>query len=170
MGKPFMRKRLYTVLPIALGVVWIAIGLFANMRGSSSSAWPSVVGEVVSCDLETTFNPLAGGGAQSGVTRLGRNKKAKVRYRYTVDGTEYRSEGHHFGLFGTRTSLSGSRSYVEAMVQKNGYRPGSTVTVFYDPAKPSVAVLRTGSGTSIFSALLFGLVGIGGGLFGMFRD
>jgi hypothetical protein len=71
---------------------------------------------------------------------------SSLRYRYNVHGKAYT---------GSRVSFRGESSEITAR-----YLPGSTVKVYYDPARPDRSVLQPGAG---FSSYLF--IGLGSLLF-----
>jgi hypothetical protein len=71
---------------------------------------------------------------------------SKVRYAYVVNGRRYESGCMRFGM------TSGGRKASESFVRQ--HPPGSQMTVYYDPARPSQALLEPGvSGIDLFSIL-----------------
>ena len=60
----------------------------------------------------------------------------RVRYRYTVDGTNYVRKRV---CLGGELAMTGTTSGAKATVAE--YPPGSTVTVYYDPHKPKRSCL-----------------------------
>lgn len=84
-----------------------------------------------------------------------------VDYRYTVAGREYHSDRYEFMSGGS--SASGGARGATAVVER--CRPGTKVTVFYDPQRPDSAVLsRSLPDMLVFLALFlqpFVLVGLG---------
>jgi len=83
----------------------------------------------------------------------GTTYRAKVAYRYRVHGKDYTS-GRVF--FGDWLATSLSQSAARRRVMK--YRTGSTVTVLYDPAQPSRAVLEPGINWQTWLEMAFGLL------------
>ncbi len=87
---------------------------------------------------------------------------AQVKYEYQVMGQTYESDKLGFGNAGS------GRKNANAKVAE--YPVGSAVTVHYDPADPSKAVLETkayGFVTSLLVAAFLIVVGVGGLLLSM---
>lgn len=74
----------------------------------------------------------------------------RVAYRYTVGGREYTSDLTDLGPGAKRDDQQA------ALDDVSNYRPGESVTVFYDPNDPSVAVIEKGI-PEIHKLLLAGL-------------
>lgn len=69
----------------------------------------------------------------SGTTRT-TTYRPEITYRYTVDGREYTSRTYHFMGVG-----QGSHAAAAGIVDR--YPVGGKVTAYYDPRRPSVAIL-----------------------------
>lgn len=102
-------------IPLLIG------GLFGTWHGVdqlwtawSARGWPAAQGEVVESRL--------------------RGRAFDVRYRYAVDGAALESTRVHVGQF------SGMEGYARAIASR--YPAGAPVNVYYDPARPSSAVLE----------------------------
>jgi hypothetical protein len=78
----------------------------------------------------------------------GNSYRADISYRYTAAGREWISSRITCGEITNR-----SRSAAERMAA--ALSPGTTVTVFYDPAEPGKAVLRAGLQPAHLSSALF---------------
>jgi hypothetical protein len=78
----------------------------------------------------------------------GSNYAPKIKYRYTVAGQEYVAERYDFASMSASDS-----SYAQRAVSDNP--PGKAVTVYYDPDKPSEAVLHLEAPGSNYFMLLF---------------
>jgi hypothetical protein len=122
-----VRKHLVAALVISgLGVymlVWILPSWFEQ---KASSQWPSVTGEIV----------------ESGTRRptkwLGR-PNLRVSYRYQVRESTFESDDYH------RVMWSPSNFWYEhPNVVVGRMRPGASVRVWHDPAKPQRSTLRAG--------------------------
>lgn len=91
----------------------------------------------------------------------GTSYSAKLRYAYSVDDRRYEGDRIRYGI------KSGGRKRAHAFVQK--YRPGTPITVHYDPARPSESVLETSiNGADVFIFLFltpFNLVMLGSWVF-----
>jgi hypothetical protein len=133
-------SRLGSLAFSGLGAAFLGHAVWSIGAGVKSRAWPRTSGTITVDDLErdrmlrfTTY-------------------RAEVAYRYTVEGKEYAANRVFFGD-SVATSLSGpaARRIVK-------YPVGSKVTVFYDPARPSTAVLEPGASWQNWLELAFGLV------------
>ena len=123
--------------------------------------YPSVPGNVIDSRVES-HSDSEGGTSYS----------AKLRYAYVVNDHRYEGKRVRFGMesFGGR---KGSQQYVRE------HPPGSAVTVYYDPAKPSEAILEPGvAGTDLFmilfltpfNVIMFGAWVFAGGYLGNLRS
>jgi hypothetical protein len=112
-------------LCLPLAAFFLAQERRARARARVSRIWPTVPGTVDSCDVQER----EGRGGSTYVLALA--------YSYRVGERDYR--GDH-AAFGPRSSLD------EALIDRlaEQYKTGGQVTVHYDPADPSAAVLDTG--------------------------
>ncbi|MEP6692239.1 MAG: DUF3592 domain-containing protein [Gemmatimonadaceae bacterium] len=143
----------------ALGALWLATGatlLAVGARQASEPirtiAWPSTTGTVIDAQLLRRARPH---GALFGL--LGDSAAtAQVRYRYTLDGVLFHSTRLSFRKMG----LGSER---EARAALTGYASGSEVRVYYDPSRPSNAVLEHGVSWLTVAVMVAGavLVGVG---------
>lgn len=127
--------------PLAVVAMWgacIVAGL--SMRRTeqlahASKVWPSVRGEI----LESASVDYA-----SGATDRPRINKpiARVRYRYTVDGVTY--QGDRLTVNNELASSQVGSGADANVLRSHWYREGDSVQVYYDPNKPSFAVLDPG--------------------------
>ena len=152
-----MRYRLHRVDPrvlLAVGVVltggglWLAYGVGKPIldNAQASSQWPGVVGTIQSSRV-----------AESRSSKGRRNYSADVRYLYAVGDRSYTGNTVWFG----DNYKSSNASQAHATVER--FRPGAKVPVFYDPARPDVAVLDPGVSHSSYAVFAIGWVvaGIG---------
>lgn len=88
----------------------------------------------------------------------GSSYAAEIRYRYSIDGTEYQSDRVYAG---TRNSTGSGRAH--RLVVR--YPSGSVTNAYFNPNQPGVAVLRRGFlGNELFHALFmtpFNLIMVG---------
>jgi hypothetical protein len=111
----------------ALGVLLFIIYFLNLARVQASEGWLAVQGTITESWIDESITTDQDGSASS-------RYAPKVRYRYTVMGTEYQGERIAFG-----PGRSGSRSSVEKVLAK--YPKGSAALVYYNPEKPADAVL-----------------------------
>ncbi len=97
--------------------------------GVDTTSWPSVKGRI-----------LDSWGAPTGNSRGTRPRRygLRLRYEYRVDGA--RHEGTRVTLLSRRVLTTSSRQEVRDILRSN-YKAGEPVAVYYDPEKPSRAVL-----------------------------
>lgn len=130
-------------LAIALGAAWIL------ERAAAAAEWPASGGLVITSEVAS--------GTDADGSRL---YWPNVEYRYGVRDSTY--VGTRVRAILTRASSDGPARRVVAR-----YPVGAAVTVFYDPADPSSALLETESGAVV--GFLFAAAGacvlIGGAAF-----
>jgi hypothetical protein len=121
----------------APAMVPIMLQGWSRWRASAASpTWPTVAGTV----------------ASSRVDKLdGSHWETIVQYGYAVDGFRYSQANLSFG-----SGVSGDQAKAQAWADR--YPAGATVTVHYNPADPSVAVLEPGpSRSGLYAAIFAGL-------------
>lgn len=130
---------------LVFGGIWTLVVMIFNIvliaditRGRAAAGFPSAPGTIASADVESHMS--SGKDAQ-------RMYSAQVQYIYQVNGTTYTGNRiRHGGM------SSSDSSQAHADVAR--YTPGSAVTVRYNPANPTDAVLETGvSGDTRFMAI-----------------
>ena len=136
-----------TTLAVMLGftVFWCSLtGLFTYFAVGSlikhsyaSLHFASTQGVVISSRIKTTQSSEGGS-----------NAAPRIKYRYSVDGKEYVGERYDFA-----GGSSSDYSYSQRAVNENP--PGKHVTVYYDPAKPAVAILHLAAPPISYFLLLF---------------
>ncbi|MGD8428961.1 MAG: DUF3592 domain-containing protein [Ectothiorhodospiraceae bacterium] len=132
-------------LILALGGLLLAVSGYRAMRVlRASRQWPSVTGEIVHAQVRKR---ITGPGTAEPSTHPYR---AVVVYRYEVDGHTHESDVIELGGRFRQTPRMAVR-------QVAAYRPGSTVTVYYDPDNPETACLRR-SGGGALSRLVGGVI------------
>jgi hypothetical protein len=78
----------------------------------------------------------------------GSTASPRIKYRYALDGKEFVGEQYDFA-----GGSSSDHSYAQRAVSENP--PGKRVAVYYDPAKPNVAILHLGAPPISYFLLLF---------------
>ena len=130
---------------LALGLIILAFSVDAWQTGRNSQHWPSVQGTVLSGEI--TIKLL----------KFGTEYEPRLAYRYVVAGEIY------VGTVG-RTGGFGYRDRAQAEAKLAAYPVGSTVTVRFNPARPSHSVLEPGIGSSWWlntsTGLVFGVIGV----------
>ncbi len=110
-------------------VFFLYKGFYQHVQGNNSNDWPSTQGIILISEWKRTTNGP---------------HKAHIEYEYIVDNTSYQSDFIHFAEFNP-TNLAYK------------FKEGKEVLVYYNPEKPSEAVLIPGA--SVKSILLF--IGMG---------
>jgi hypothetical protein len=141
----FQELLIYIVPPIFLlvGLYLIVASLLKISRAQKSKGWAQTSAEVQSSKFEVhRSTDFEGAEAVS--------YHARVVYKYTVNGIEYRSDRVFFGQ-GAGTSKAAAKRRVAE------YVPGNQLKVYYDPENPKVAVLEPGLHMNVFLFLAFGV-------------
>lgn len=105
-----------------------------------------------SWDAKTRFRTIPGVVLSSQIDVMddgdGPSYAPRIRYRYRVNDIDYQSD-----RYSSHEIYSGGHARVGRTVKD--YPPGRAVTVYYDPRKPSVALLRPGFTADQYFLLLF---------------
>jgi len=120
------------VLFCAAAGLLLSLFLIANRRKAMAAArWPTAMGKILSSVAEAHRTLVPSGRGQT-VTVWA----PVVEYSYSVDGRDYHGSRLAFGA-----DVTGPQAFAEATVVR--YPAGQQVTVHFDPANPSFAVLET---------------------------
>jgi hypothetical protein len=112
------------------GAFMIYLGRQGQKKADASQNWPSVNGTIQ--EVKAVKNYHTGAADDINVDTY----SPKLRYSFTVEGTEYSSDRIAFGYGKTFTSESAALSSIPK------YSQGSLVTVYYNPENPNEAVLE----------------------------
>ena len=124
------------VVGLAFGAAGLIYYLLIALVGIAAYRWPRASGRITMARVEREFGH-----------RLP-NWVPKVTYSYEVSGTPHNGSRISFW---NKSRVFQSRA--QAIVDR--YPVGGSVTVRYDPADPSLAVLQPGLGLELLSAALF---------------
>jgi len=120
------------VIIIVLGTASLIMGILEIMKANSArKGWHTVSGAVVESKV------VAQRHHDIKENRTSTSYEPVVNYTYPVDGSTLQGNRIGFG-FGTY-----NKAKADQIVAR--YKPGSQVTVYYDPQKPANAVLETKS-------------------------
>ena len=148
-ASPAMRFFFSRIFPwpfFLCGIIVLFFGLRSMLSASASKGWPSSSGRIEISRVEDHSS-------SDGTTY-----HAEVAYIFSVDGIQHRSNRVAYGDYG-----SSDPEHAQEIV--NRYPAGSIVDVFYNPQKPSEAVLETGiKGQAYFLPSLGACFAIVGGL------
>ena len=133
---------------IFIGILFIVM-LRSVLKGSASKRWPATDGRILSSEV-TSHRSLDSDGTHTTMY------EPAIQYEYNAKGQRYQSKEIGFGgIDGTS-----STDFADGIVAK--YPMGSAVQVFYNPAKPSEAVLEhSGAGCNMVLLLIFGAIELG---------
>jgi len=106
------------------------------LRGWQTRGWSTADGTILHCDI------------QAGQLPRGTTYYASVIYRYTVGGAEY--HGSRLGYAGRHISPLSDKPW----------KAGQHVRVWYDPERPSSAVLEPGVAFANYLGVTLGLVAL----------
>jgi hypothetical protein len=124
----FTTNHIIVLVLAGLGVVLFAVYIRNLARVRASGSWPAVQGTVTESWIEEDATTEEDG-------TISRRYAPKVSYRYTVMGMEYQGDRIAFG-----PGTSGSRSSAEKVLAR--YPKGGAALVYYNPEKPTDAVLE----------------------------
>jgi len=152
-------------LGLPLAALLVAVGAFVayfNQRREfkASASWPAIPGKIVSSKIvEKTEIRRDDDDDRDSRVRTTTTYTPEVRFAYRVGDNDYTTDTWKLGgIVG-----SGSPKYAEGVVGR--FAAGQAVTVYYNPARPDVAVLdpanRDGAWMPIIFGIVFGLAGIG---------
>lgn len=152
-------------LGLPLAALLVAVGAFVaylNQRRDfkASASWPAISGTIVSSKIvEQTETRRDDDDNDHGRLRTTTTYSPEVRFAYRIGDNDYTTDTWKLGgIVG-----SGSPKYAEGVVGR--FAAGQAVTVYYDPARPDVAVLdpanRDGAWMPLVFGIVFGLAGTG---------
>ena len=140
-GSPGNTKGNALIIIVVLIIFGLVLGGFGYVKlkvSRESGTWPTTQGRITMARLDTTRS----------------NNRTKysprLNYTYTVAGTRY--TGHNVSAVTSYTS----RSRAQTVLSR--YPAGSVVTVHYNPAKPSSAVLEPGGSGQALLIMGFGVI------------
>jgi hypothetical protein len=130
---------MFIVGGLLLGGAIVLMWFFMRKQAQASLQWPATPGTIVDSRLITKMD-----------SEGDESIEASITYAYTVGGS---------ALQGSRIKIGASSA--RSMVQQ--YPTGADVQVYYDPAKPSSAVLEPG-GSGLTLLLVIGIIVMIGGV------
>ena len=139
---------------IVAGVALVLFGLSFLKTATASQQWPTVQGTVQAVTItrdriDTSASPAY-------------TYTYTVTYSYEVDGSSHRGDRYSLGDGSTASKRYPERSDAIAAAAQN-HRIGQTVTVYYNPADPSSAILKPGVNIGTVVPLILGLFFIASG-------
>ncbi len=143
-------ERVYIVSLLILGLGLVVFGVLLEIKtvrifnkASESLSWPTTKGEVISSKVETY-----GGWEKT-------SYKARVVYMYYVKDTNYSAES-------VSLKAIDNKDYFYAAQVVKQYSVGKSVTVYYKPENPEVALLELIEGPyiSLVAVIFFIAVGL----------
>ena len=135
---PFFMLLVFVCL--VLGFIYY---LFVSIpKAVKAKYYPSVLGKITSSEVGT---PTAGSGRESG-DRI-QTFALDITYKYVVNGKTYSSKKRRW-----HEVQSSFHRYHDSIARR--YPLGKSVTVFYNPNNPKVAVLEPGLGLGALTGLL----------------
>ena len=157
-GKAISQKAKSTISPGCVAACF-AVFLLAGIGFSLFFVLPAI--KVVraqtwsATDCEVTRSYVESHSSDDGTTY-----SIEVRYRYTVDGVEYRGDRYQF-LGGSSSGYDSKKEVVDELSE------GTITTCWFDPADPSVSVMKRGFSWA-YLIVLFPMVFVAIGAGGMF--
>lgn len=137
-----------------LGGIFSVFGVFFLFTTNESLSWTSVQGFVVNAEVKTHVSHRPNPAAKVPLRKM--EYYVSVNYTYEVDDKPYFSSQYSFGE-GDRASRFYTESSSAQEEAKRRFAPDSHLTVYYNPEKPTSAVLKPGWNWGTFVPLLLGL-------------
>jgi hypothetical protein len=134
---------------VILGLVFVVITPLSIKLGKKSENWPQTQGKVISSEVEIRQETDTEGDTST-------YYYPRIHYDYNVGGEKFQSSKYRF--------LDASMTRKKANELVESYSPGQTVAVYYDPAKPTEAVLITGAPKFLYVFAVIGAILIIAGL------
>ena len=125
------------LFPLSFGfgsMIFLGVGLWMINKGIQSENWDKGTATITSSEIEKTESRSKDA---QGFTQTSTSYSVRVKYSYTVEGSNY--EGNTVG-FGTMSHNERS----DAQEELKFYPKGKTIDVYYDPENPSDSVLNKG--------------------------
>ncbi len=141
-----MTGRIPLAFPVMIGAIGLILAGYSLVnwqKASASTDWPPTRGVILNAQIRPE-------------ERIGQRQQkstfydADVTYSYTVNGIDYFSDKIRIDRPGQTQSEEARRLIAQ-------YRPGKTVTVFYNPANPADAVLEPGATPQATALLACGI-------------
>ncbi len=131
-----LKKVFYSIFGLC-GVAALCAGSWLMAWGALSTQWPSTTGRILSAGITSQYadTPTTYGAAAS--------------YEYFIASQRYISDRISFGNYS-----SGDSGHARQILSR--YPIGTTVSVFYNPARPSMSVLERGVGGGAYIILAVG--------------
>jgi len=130
-------------LAVGGGLLWYSAN--SKKKAGASLAWPSAPGTVTVSDVRQSSSTDEDG-------HVTVSYYPRVEYEYTVDGQAYTSKQAAFG------GVRGYGSPDRARQDLAKYPAGAAVTAYYNPEKPSEAVLERAAGEGAKTAKTMGII------------
>ncbi len=135
-----------------LALFVVALARAATKQAEAARSWPWVDGVIESAQVEQFRVRASGTGV---VARWRRYFKPDIVYRYSVGGVDFMGSRLHLAA----RLYSGAPGYSNRVVER--YPPGTRVTVYYNPANASEAVLHPQAMGPWIAWTLAALLGLG---------
>ncbi|HMB89575.1 MAG TPA: DUF3592 domain-containing protein [Rhodothermales bacterium] len=154
---------------VGLGMVALGFGVYMLHIARQSASWPSKEGRIEAVTVEKTTSRRR---SSSSSRSTARQKKTRYHvslvYSY-VDGQVHESSRYSIGQ--SRRISQKYRKREDATQAARAYATGDTITVRYNPADPSEAVIKAGITGATWLPLVFGLLfsGLGAYLYSGIR-
>lgn len=131
---------LFGLVVLGFGILLVAGMVLQIRRAASARSWPSVDGVITRSEAEHVVERDSDGTSESWHFR--------VAYEYVVEGRK------HVGIiFSTSAMEVNTKGWVHRKVAK--YPVGSSVTVFYNPERPSDSAIDRSIGLGSILGYLF---------------
>ena len=136
---------MFSFVFLIIGVSLVLINFFARKKAQESIGWPATNGEITHAGVRRESSVDADGDTSY-------SYYPDVQYRFRAAGQEFVGDKITFGM---RTGYGRSSKAQEIA---NRYPVGSRVQVYYNPQKPSEAVLDRSAKNSVVLLIVGGVM------------
>lgn len=137
----------FFLVTLIAGGLLVFLSIRSRKKAGASQSWPSAAGTV-------KVSTVREGTSTDDDNRISTYYYPSVEYEYSVAGQTYTGKNIHFG------GVAGYGNPGQVQPILSSYPVGASVPVYYNPAKPSEAVLERKAGGSKF-LLVAGIVLLG---------
>ncbi len=141
---------------LALGVIFIAIGIYLLVLAITNSDWDQIQGKIIKTNIssDVTLSNYTGRNHQI-------QYAVNLTYAYSINGASYQNTRVSIGSGDTLKGGFQEKSNAREWLSNSSYTIGNEVTVFVNPDSPKDTVLETGINIGTIIPIILGLFFIG---------
>lgn len=137
---------------MALGALFLGIGIWMLATAYMSTSWPVVEGQVVESKVVTRI------GQAGSTTQRHLEYSVEVVYQYEVDQNTHQASRYSLGDGNTVVGGYNDKSEARAWLKNSPFQQGHAVTVYVNPNDPNDTVLSAGINWGTFIPVILGIL------------